>query len=74
MLNTVVALFAISLLIGCVAPLMAIINCTVLLPERREIAAASPVHLVLAYTAIGISVLYLILMLLFALILGGFLQ
>ncbi len=70
MLNTVVALFAISLLIGCVAPLMAIINCTVLLPKRREIAAASPVHLVLAYTAIGISVLYSILMLLFALFWG----
>jgi hypothetical protein len=63
LLNTVVALFAISLLVGCAAPLMAIINCAVLLPKRRQIAAASPVHLVLAYSAIGISVVYSLLML-----------
>ena len=70
LLNTVVALFAISLLIGCAAPLMAIINGCVLLPKRRQIAAASPVHLVLAYSAIGISVLYSLLMLIVA-IFGG---
>jgi hypothetical protein len=68
MLNTVVALFAISLLIGFAAPLMAIINCVVLLPKRRKIAAASPVHLVLAYSAIGISVVYSLLMLIFLVI------
>ena len=44
LLNTVVTLFAIGLLIGCIALFMAIINCMVLLPQRREIAAASPVH------------------------------
>jgi hypothetical protein len=65
LLTTVVALFAISLLIGCAAPLMVIINCAVLLPKRRQIAAASPVHLVLAYSAIGISVVYSVLMLIF---------
>jgi uncharacterized membrane protein len=65
LLTTVVVLFAISILIGCVAPLMAIINCAMLLPKRRQIAAASPVHLVLAYSAIGITVLYSFLMLVF---------
>ena len=69
LLNTVVALFAMSV-IGCAAPLMAIITCVVLLPKRRQIAAASPVHLVLAYSAIGISVLYSLLMLIVA-IFGG---
>ena len=62
---TVWALFAVSLLVGCIAPLMAIINCAVLLPKRREIGAASPLCLVLAYSAIGISVVYSVLMLLF---------
>ncbi len=62
LLTTVVVLFVVSL-IGCAAPLMAIITCVVLLPKRRQIAAASPVHLVLAYSAIGISVLYSLLIL-----------
>jgi hypothetical protein len=35
-----------------------------LLPKLKQIAAASPVHLVLAYSAIGISVVYSVLMLL----------
>ena len=65
LLTTVVVLFASSLLLFCLAPLMAIINCVVLLPKRKMIAAASPVHLVLAYSAIGITVLYSVLMLLF---------
>jgi uncharacterized membrane protein len=71
LLNMVVALFAISVLIGCIAPLMAIINCAVLLPKRRQIAAASQVHLVLAYSAIGITVIYSFLMLIFFLFMGG---
>ena len=70
LLSTVVALFAISLSSVCAAPLMAIINCAMLLPKRKQIAAASPVHLVLAYSAIGITVLYSILMLLFVIFQG----
>jgi hypothetical protein len=66
LLNTVVGLFAVSVLVGCLAPLMVIVNCMMLLPKRKQIAAASPVHLVLAYSAIGISVLYSVLLLLFA--------
>jgi len=65
LLNTVVVLFAISVLIGCIAPLMIIVNCAVLMPKRRQIAAASPVHLVLAYSAVVITVLYSLLMLIF---------
>ena len=64
-LTTVVVLFAISLLSCVASPLMAIIDCAVLLPKRRQIAAASPVHLVLAYSAITITVLYSLLMLVF---------
>jgi hypothetical protein len=63
LLTTVVVLFAISILLGCAAPLMAIVNCAVLLPKRRQIRAASPVHLVLAYSAIGIAMIYSLLML-----------
>jgi hypothetical protein len=70
LLNTVVILFALSV-VSCIAsPLMAIVNCFVLLPKRRQIAAASPTHLVLAYSAIVITVLYSVLMLIF-LIAGG---
>jgi len=71
LLNSVVWLFAISVIVGCIAPLMAIVNCAVLLPKRHKIAAASPTHLVLAYSAIGISVLYSILMLIFIVFSGG---
>jgi hypothetical protein len=62
LLNMVVALFAVSLLLGCLAPLMAIVNCVVLLPKRKQIAV-SPVHLVLAYSAVGISVVYSVMLL-----------
>jgi hypothetical protein len=71
MLKTVVVLFVLSVLSCCAAPLMAIIDCAVLLPKRRQIAAASPAHLVLAYSAIGITVVYSILLLV-VLVLNGF--
>ena len=70
LLATVVTLFVISLLLGCIAPLMAVINFAMLLPKRRLIADASPVHLVLAYSAIAISMVYSLL-LLFAFIFWG---
>jgi hypothetical protein len=63
LLTTVIVLFVISVLSCVGAPLLAIIDCAVLLPKRRQIAAASPAHLVLAYSAIGITVLYSVLML-----------
>jgi Prokaryotic RING finger family 1 len=69
-LITVVVLFALSILLGCLAPLMVIINCAVMLPKRRQIAAASPTHLVLSYSAIAISLIYSVLMLCFAISYG----
>jgi hypothetical protein len=64
--TTVVVIFVLSV-IGCLAPLMAIVGLAVLLPKRRDLAKAGPVYLVLGYSAMGLSVLYSILMLLFAL-------
>jgi len=66
--NITVALFAVSLL-GCTAPLMAIINPIYILPRRSDLTAEGPFYLILGYSAIALSVLYSI-MILFALI-GG---
>ncbi len=65
--QTVIVLFAVSVLVGCIAPLMAIVNLCIVLPKRKTIAQAGPVYLVLGYSAIIVSVLYSILMLLFVL-------
>jgi hypothetical protein len=63
--QTVVALFALSL-IGCLAPIMAVIGLCVVVPQRKQIARAGPVYLVLGYATIFLSVLYSVLMLYFA--------
>jgi hypothetical protein len=63
--TTVIVLFGMTLLLGCLAPVMAIVNCAVLLPKRREVAEAGPAYLVLAYAAIVVSVIYSILIVLF---------
>ena len=63
--TTVWVLFGLTIILICVPPLMLIIDCAVLLPKRKELAKASPIYLVLAYSAIGISVLYSILIVLF---------
>jgi hypothetical protein len=63
--QTIVTLFVLSL-IGCLAPLISIVSLCVLLPKRRELAKEGPVFLVLGYAALGISVIYSLLMLLFA--------
>ncbi len=59
--TTVWVLFALTIVLFCVAPLMLIVNLAMLVPKRQEIAKAGPVYLVLAYSAIAISVLYSIL-------------
>lgn len=64
--GTVIALFVLSLL-GFLAPLILAIALAVVLPNRRALAKAGPLSLVLGYSAIGISALYSILILLFAL-------
>jgi hypothetical protein len=68
--QTIVSLFVVTL-IGCLAPLALVLNLAILLPQRRKIAKAGPLYQILAYSAIVLSIVYSILMLLFAL-LGGF--
>jgi uncharacterized membrane protein len=70
LMTTVLVLFGLSL-IGCIAPLMLLIDCAVLLPKRQEIAKASPAHLVLAYSAIAITVVYSLLIVFFLVSGGG---
>ncbi|HID78535.1 MAG TPA: hypothetical protein EYP56_21405 [Planctomycetaceae bacterium] len=62
--KTVVTLFVLSVL-GCLAPIVAIAGTVILLPKRRLLAKQGPVFVVLAYSAIGLSVVYSILMALF---------
>jgi hypothetical protein len=64
---TVTVLFAFSVLMGCLAPLMAIISLCYVVPKRRTLAKAGPTYLVMGYSSIGISSLYSILLLLFLL-------
>ncbi|HEV3165435.1 MAG TPA: RING finger protein [Isosphaeraceae bacterium] len=62
--NSVVVLFVLSL-IGCLAPILAIVVPIWVLPKRRLLARAGPFYLVLGYSAIVLSVIYSILILLF---------
>lgn len=64
-----IVLFVATLLLSCIAPLLFVIDLAILLPQRRALAKAGPVYQILAYSAIGLSVLYSFLMLLF--FLGG---
>lgn len=58
--SIVVTLFILSIL-GCLAPIMAIVAPVYVLTQRKTIARAGPVYLVMGYSAIAISVLYSIL-------------
>jgi len=60
----VVVLFVLSIT-GCPAPLVAIVSAIYVAMRRQTIAKAGPTYLVMAYSAIGISFLYSILMVLF---------
>jgi hypothetical protein len=62
--TTVITLFVLSLL-GCMAPILAIAAPCYVLPKRATLAKAGPTYLVMGYSAIGISLLYSILLLLF---------
>lgn len=68
--NTVIALFAISLLVGCAAPIMTPINLIYILPRRKQLAEAGPFYLILGYSAIALAILYSTMMVVF-LLLGG---
>jgi hypothetical protein len=58
------ALFIISL-VGCLAPLMLIINLAWFLPKRRRIAKAGPFYSALGYSALAITLIYNVLILIF---------
>jgi len=62
--STVVVLFILSLL-GCLAPILAIVAPCYILPKRATVARAGPVYLIMGYSAIGISAVESILLPLF---------
>ena len=62
--TVVVVLFILSLL-GCPAPLVAIIAPCYILPNRATVSRAGPIYLVMGYSAIGISAVESILLPLF---------
>ncbi len=64
--KTVITLFVLSL-IGCLAPIMAVVSLCVVLPKHKQLAAEGPLYLVLGYSAVILSTLYSILIALFAL-------
>jgi hypothetical protein len=66
--KTIIGLFVVSLLVGCAAPLTLIVGLAVLLPRREEFHRCGPVYVLLGYSALVLSVLYSILMLVFALV------
>lgn len=60
--NGVTFLFALSILVGCAAPLLALLSIFYVITQRETIARAGPVYLVMGYSAIAVSVLYSILL------------
>jgi hypothetical protein len=60
--SAVVTLFVLSLL-GCLAPILAIVAPCYVLPKRATLARAGPTYLVMGYSAMAISLLYSILLL-----------
>lgn len=55
--NSIIALFVVSL-IGCAAPLTAILGLVVILPKRQLLSKCGPLYAVMGYTAIALSCLY----------------
>jgi hypothetical protein len=62
----VVVLFVLSI-VGCVAPVIAVVATVYFVVQRKTIEKAGPMCVVMVYSAIGISFLYSILMVLFVL-------
>ena len=58
-----IVLFVLSIL-GCPAPIVAIVAPCYILPNRATVARAGPIYLVMGYSAIGISAVESILLLL----------
>jgi uncharacterized membrane protein len=68
--TNVIVLFVLSL-IGCLAPLVAVVAACLLIPKHKQIVKLGPVFVVLAYSSIAVSVVYSFLMLLFATVAAG---
>jgi hypothetical protein len=64
----VAVLFGVTLIAGCLAPLMLIISLVYLLPRREKLAKCGPLFTILGWTTIGLSVAYSLLMLMFFLL------
>ena len=60
--NTTIALFIISLF-GCLGPIIAIITLVAVIPKREQLAKAGHIYVVLGFCALGISVIYSLIML-----------
>ncbi len=67
--KTIIGLFAASVLLPCLAPLLAIGGIVCLWTKRPLLSKVEPLHLVLAYSSVILTVLYSILM--FAFVVAG---
>ena len=65
--RTLVVVLFIFAIVGCLAPIVAVVSTVYVLMQRDVIVKAGPSYLVMAYSAMGISYLYSILMVLFVL-------
>jgi hypothetical protein len=65
--QSVVALFVVSLL-GCAAPIIAIVAACYVIPKRRELAKCGPLYKIMGWTSLVLSCIYSALMLLFILV------
>lgn len=59
-----IGLFVASL-IGCVAPLVAIVSLTYIIPKREKLRQAGPLYMVMGYAAIVVSSLFTVALLVF---------
>ena len=65
--KSVVALFVVSLL-GCAAPLVAIIAAIYLIPRRAQLAKCGPLYKIMGWTSLVLSCIYTVLLFVFFLI------
>jgi hypothetical protein len=63
-----VVLFAVSLLLGCLAPVTLIVGAIMVIPRREQLRKAGPFFMVLGYSALVLSAVYSILMLILAIV------
>lgn len=66
--QSVIALFVVALL-GLCAPLIAVVSAVYLIPKREELAKCGPLYMIMGWTALGLSCIYSVCMLIF--FLGG---